>query len=312
MQNKRCRAGSFRTKHGVLGSQRYYLSYKVLESMPLPNFIIFGAIKSGTGALQRYLSHHPEIFVSPLKEPRFFTYDENNPEHGKKASHRIPITSLEEYSRHFNKVTHEKAIGEASSNYINSRHAAQRIKELLPNVRLIATLRNPVDRAYAHYQMLIKRREKTVSTVLTNGKKETWATSSLYYEKLQPYYDIFRQDQIKIFIFEEWATNTASALKEIYQFLEVDDDFQLAPYIQYRAGMVTWPRAVRHSWLRKLKPYLPTRVLVAVNASKAKMTPEPPELTSEVRREMATWYHDDILKLQDLLQRDLSIWRSEA
>jgi len=280
--------------------------------MPLPNYIIFGAVKSGTGALHQYLSHHPEIFVSPLKEPRFFVDHASKSIHDDKAAHHSSDISLEDYSQHFDKVTNEKAIGESSSNYIYSRRAAQRIKEVIPHVRLIATLRNPVDRAYAHYQMLKKSGQKAVSADLMDGRSEGWATCSLFFENLQPYYEIFRRDQIKILIFEEWVVNTANALKEIYRFLDVDDQFQLAPHIQYRPGVATWPVVRKVDWLQKLKPYLPTRVLMTLNAIKANVTPERHQLSPEVRREMAGWYHDDILKLQDLLQRDLSIWGNDV
>ena len=280
--------------------------------MPLPNFIIFGAVKSGTGALHQYLSHHPEIFTSPLKEPRFFVNDASISPHDREAAHSTSITSLEEYSQCFDGATHEKAIGEASSNYIYSGRAARRIKEVIPQVRLIASLRNPVDRAYAHYMMLKASRKKAVSEILTDGRNESWAACSLYHEKLKPYFDIFRRDQVKVVIFEEWVVNTAEALKEIYQFLGVDDSFEIASHIRYRPGVVTWPMARKVGWVQEIKPYIPTRVLMTLNAIKAKVSPERHRLSPEARREMVSWYHDDILKLQDLLHRDLSVWLEDG
>ena len=160
--------------------------------MILPNFIIFGAIKSGTGALYQYLSHHPDIFMSPLKEPRYFARVETtNDLPSKNRKKHIGVSTLDEYSNLFSRVKHEKAIGEASSNYIYSKHAAEKIKNTIPDVKLIVSLRNPVDRAWAHYQMMNRYRSKGLNIVLKDCKHEKWATASLYTKHLQVYFNLF-------------------------------------------------------------------------------------------------------------------------
>jgi hypothetical protein len=279
--------------------------------MRLPNFIIFGAIKSGTGALYQYLSHHPEIFLSPVKEPRYFTQDKKGKALNKNSGSRYPsVTTLAEYSNQFAGVKSETALGEASSNYIYSRAAAEEIKKLIPDVKLIATLRNPIDRARAHYQMENKSNKLDMTGKKIDYKNERWARASCYHEALQAYYEIFSREQIKVVIFEEWVNNTGPVLKDIYQFLGVDHSFNIDAKIKYQAGRPNWPGIPPTSKLRKIKSILPIQTLMTVNKVKRFFTKDMSELKSEERQEMYSWYSDDIIKLQELLQRDLSVWRN--
>lgn len=273
--------------------------------MSLPNFIIFGAIKSGTGALYQYLEHHPQIYMSSEKEPRYFSSSRcvsSVPETG------IHHEGLDEYLHFFKGARNEKAIGEASSNYINTAAAASRIKATIPDVKLIASLRNPVDRAYAHFRMVSKVRKNVDINAMVLGKEQGWATTSLYYEQLKRYYNVFDSNQIKILIFENWTCNVSETLKNLYAFLGVDSEFNLSAKIEYTPGEVVWPGLHRRNVLKRLKPYLPTLLLLKLNKFKSKLSPSWPPLPEELRSQMQKWYYQDILKLQSLLNMDLSLW----
>ena len=120
--------------------------------MTLPNFLVIGAPKAGTTSLHLHLRAHPEIFMPELKEPRFFGYE------GEGERLKFPIRTLEEYTALFDAVTDETAIGEATPHYLVYPGAAQRIRDLLPGARLIASLRDPVERSYSVYQMNLRNR----------------------------------------------------------------------------------------------------------------------------------------------------------
>src|SRR5581483_6498173 len=128
--------------------------------MPLPSFLIIGAAKSGTSSVFAWLGQHPEIYTSPIKGPCFFAFDEGarvrvaGP--GDQAVFdRHVVTDPVAYRRLFDGVTPaHRAAGEASVLYLYAPAAAARIARTIPDVRLIAILRNPVERAFSSFQHL--------------------------------------------------------------------------------------------------------------------------------------------------------------
>ena len=83
--------------------------------MSLPTFLTIGAAKSGTTSIYDYLKQHPEIFMSPLKEPRFFAFDPEDPSHH--GARWVKITKLDEYLALFDDASDSEAVGEASPSY---------------------------------------------------------------------------------------------------------------------------------------------------------------------------------------------------
>ena len=127
--------------------------------MTLPNFLIIGAAKSGTTALYRYLYDHPEIYMSERKELHYFSYPETSKlTKGPHTYKRLSVSTLAEYMTFFDGARDEIAIGEASPSYLYLPGTAERIYQLLPNVKIIAILRNPVERAFSAY--MHARRDK--------------------------------------------------------------------------------------------------------------------------------------------------------
>jgi len=126
--------------------------------MNMPNFLIIGAPKSGTTSLAQYLGQHPEVYISPKKEPYFFAFENEQVDFlgpGIQGKDHIinsaVVVDLEEYRRLFQGVSNEVAIGEASTLYLSFPKAAERIKYHIPDVKLIAILRDPADRAYSGF-----------------------------------------------------------------------------------------------------------------------------------------------------------------
>ena len=146
--------------------------------MVLPNFLIIGAAKSGTTSLYSYLNQHPQVYFSPFKEPRFFALE------GKEVNYQGPsqvvnqkaINTIDEYEKLFAGVTDEVAIGEASTLYLYSPEAPAKIKQYIPQVKLIAILRNPIDRAYSGYCHLVRDGyESNRADDIGNSSKEFYA-----------------------------------------------------------------------------------------------------------------------------------------
>src|SRR5918995_5717493 len=117
----------------------------------LPNFIVIGAAKAGTTSLHWYLAEHPAVFMTPVKDPSYFAFGLD--EHGKLLwgdldVHYFNVRSWTEYQRLFDDAGDATAVGEASTMYLECPQSADRIRKALPDVRIICSIRQPVERAY--------------------------------------------------------------------------------------------------------------------------------------------------------------------
>lgn len=296
----------------------------------MPNFLVIGASKSGTTSIHRYLEQHPEVYVSTLKEPKFFALEGERPDYkgpGDGEAWRDSVTSIGEYEALFDGTTDERAVGEVSPVYLYSEKAVGRIKHHVPDAKLIAVLRNPVERAYSSF--LHKRRDGRepfddfVQALDAEDERmrEGWAYGwrytrvGFYYGQLKRYFDAFAPGQIRVYLYEDLMDDPVGLMWDIYGFLGVDDTF--IPDMSRRHNVSGIPKnRFVHSLLRgrnpvktALKPLFPKemrkRLLVDLQNRNLKKAPVMP---SEARRRLTEAYREDILKLQGLIDRDLSGW----
>ena len=253
--------------------------------------------------------------MSTLKGSRFFLYDPAEPERGK----NIPIKTLEAFTRLFDGAVKKgaKAVGEASPTYISSPMAASRIKAALPHVKLIASLRHPIDRTYSHYQMEMRYRRGADRIPLSVENVPQWAEVGLYFKYLKYYFDIFDSSQIKIIILEEWKAYPLAMLKDIYRFLEVDENFVPDLRTKYNAGGVPRSSFIAsilkpRKFHIKLKPYVPEAMRSAANRVRNLNMRKAPPLAPQLRYNLQEFFREDILALQALIRKDLSIWLEDT
>ena len=287
------------------------------QVMPLPNFLIIGAKKAATTSLHNYLKQHPDIFMSRIKEPRYFAFDPENSEHVSKVPQTYPITTLDQYSQLFDKVSTEKAIGESSPNYLRSKFAANKIKHTLHAPKLIVCLRNPVDRAYSNYIMNVRECVESRLILEAFNESESWVQGGLYYDDVKRYIDLFGRDSIKIVLFEELVRKPTNVVKDIFRFLNVDENFVPDMSVKYNLGGMPKNKLLDSIYQvykrnRKLKllvrPYLPNKLRSAWVKQKNRNINRPPSLTGAVAIPMQRFYEDDVLKLQDLVGINLAVW----
>jgi hypothetical protein len=223
--------------------------------MPLPIFLIIGAPRCGTTALYRALMQHPQIFMSPEKEPHFFAFEgEVIKWNGPRASNidrywRTRTTSLKEYEKLFDKAGTAKALGEASPCYMTVPRACQRIRYYIPRAKLIAILRNPVDRAYSHFCHCVRRgfepildfgealQKEDERTAKDWGLPWYYKQNGLYYKQLKGYYNLFSKKQLRVYLYDDFAADPFSVLRDIFHFLNVDDSF--SPNLKIRPNLNT-------------------------------------------------------------------------
>lgn len=295
----------------------------------MPTFLVIGAAKSGTTSLLEYLKQHPEIYASAIKEPRFFSFegvtlDFRGP--GDEVENRTTITSLEAYQELFAEVSTEKAIGEASPPYMYVPGTSSRIAHHVPDVKLIAILRHPADRAYSNY---VEKRTRGLEPIddfaraldeesrrIADNWSFTWhyVQRGFYHRQLEPFYGTFPREQIRVFLFEELQADPGAVMREIYRFLGVDEAYSPAVGVKYRvsgeAKSKRIQRAVRGDNLIKaaVKKVLPSSVRSSVKARMLAMNTIPQRIPAEDRERLVGIYRTDIEKLQGLLDRDLSSW----
>jgi hypothetical protein len=297
----------------------------MINEMTMPNFLIIGAAKAGTTALHEYLQQHPQIYLTPTKETNFFAFEGqeiNFQGPGDEALKDFSITDLSTYQAEFAGVTKELAIGEACPSYLYVPQAAARIKQYIPDARLIVILRNPVERAYANFLHIVRddrepQRDFTLAlqaeaTRIANNWEWFWhyIQVGFYGQQLQRYYEMFAPSQIKVYLYEDLKEDAIATLQDIFRWLEVDDTF--VPDMALRPNKSGMPRnKLLHQILTKpnplkslLKPLFPAQIRQKIQHQNLNT----PQISPEVRQQLLDLYRADILQSQDLIQRDLSAW----
>lgn len=292
----------------------------------MPNFLLIGANKAGTTSLHNYLKQHPEIYMSRIKEPSFFSLEGKTVDRSQRNYESV-INNLEDYQALFKKASSHKAIGESSTSYLCNPEAPGRIKKYIPNVKLIAILRNPVDRAYSNYLMHLGWGledtfdfSKAIDLAKQRGtdnylKNWHYTRLSFYYEQLTRYFEIFDRHQIKIYLYEDWKNNPNSVIEDIFRFLEVDENFRPDMSVKQNTSDNHRKELVRQYWDKKypvfkqlIKQIIPPAFRSSLVKQIEKRNFIKPSLEPEMRKFLIDSYREDILQLQNLIHRDLSLW----
>jgi hypothetical protein len=301
--------------------------------MPLPNFLIIGAPKAGTTAMYKFLRQHPQIFMPENKEPGFFAYRGKQPDFAGPGdayawTNRWSVVELEAYQHLFDGGKGAISLGEATTMYLYWPPAAQTIKQYVPDARLIAILRNPVDRAFSHYRHLIRDVREPETDFLKAMELEDervaqhyapawhYRRVGLYAEQIQRYFNGFDREQMRIYLYDDFKAQPMAIMQDILKFLEVDADW--LPDLSKRHN--TSEKVPKYKWLNQLltnesllkkalRPLIPASIRQPWSAKLYRQFEvQAPEFQPHYRQALLPWFKDDILALQDLIHRDLSVW----
>ena len=296
----------------------------------LPNFLIVGAAKSGTSSLHNYLNQHPEVFmpsynkeVMKVKEPRFLIKD--------LVQHRLHngVWNWEEYKSLFNKVNDEISIGESTVLYLYYyKHAIDNIKKYLgENVKIIIMLRNPTDRAYSAFQHVSRglKEQNSFEEALKIEKgrmdKESSLTPMVMYKEMGLYHDMVRAykenfKNVHIIFYEDFRDDTEGEIKKIFKFLGLSLSVNIDFVSRHNVGGKRWKNEkMKHVFMKNsplksaLKKAIPKSLRKGVrdkliSASTDKVAP----MKENTRVKLNEFFKDDVKKLSDLLNRDLTHW----
>ncbi|MFZ8805846.1 MAG: sulfotransferase family protein, partial [Candidatus Calescibacterium sp.] len=198
---------------------------RAVEDIKLPNLFIVGVPRSGTTSLYEYLKRHPEVFMSPCKEPHYFARKDIYEFLDEISPPKI-ISDFKEYISLFEGGKGKKIRGEASAIYFFSKSATREIYELIPDAKIIISLRNPIERALSHFKLdilhgiIIAR-----SFCEAIRKRSLYLWMGLYYEHVKRYLETFPKQNVKIIIYDDLKNDTSSVMKDICRFLEIDENY---------------------------------------------------------------------------------------
>jgi hypothetical protein len=322
------------------------LTSKCAGSTPaLPNFFLVGAPKAGTTSLYHYLGQHPEVYMSPVKEPHYFadeirvanfSEDFQRMAAPRRETLRVflegpmttrvsagPVEEFEDYRRLFQRVDGQKAVGEASVCYLWSTTAPANIARTCPQARILMVLRDPVARAFsAHLHTLssansnLSFREQVDAALASRDRRFSelypFLQFGLYYEQVRRYLGLFPRERVGIFFYHDYVRDAARFLRGIFRFLEVDAGF--VPNVSARYTEPRVPRSYRVQQLLKRSGAWELARAVApakIRPMLKRMAFVPKgalRIDPEDRVRLIEFYREDVEKLAELLGRDLGAW----
>jgi len=269
-----------------------------------PNFFIVGAPKAGTTSLYNYLTRVPGVYMSPMKEPRYFTTI--NPV---EVTAMAPVRDKAKYLRLFKGVKDEVAIGEASVTYLRDPDTPERIRDAVPGARIIMILRDPVERAFSDYLMHVREGWQTLPFEEAL-RTDLYLDQGFYALQVKRYLDTFGPERVKILIFEEFIQATELAVGDVLRFLGVNNQPPASVKEAYNAfaiPRVRWAyRILGNRWARRPARALipaPLRLLVKERILLRKVSK--PAMPQEARKLLEDLYRDDVRKLEEILGRAL-------
>lgn len=278
-----------------------------------PNFFLVGAPRCGTTSMYTYLKQHPQIYLSVLKEPHFFSTDLTSPPQA--------VVDEDLYLSLFAGVEDEICVGEGSVWYLESHRAPEAIRDASPAARILIMLRQPVDMAFSLHGLYNRTGNEDIldfdgalaaQESRASGERippTAYFPEGLQYEsvtqysaKVERYFNHFGRDRVQVVIFEEMVADPARIYRQILKFLGVDPHFE-AEFDRRRATGL-----IRTKVLQQLRTTAPEVRAKMRGGGRRHTVPRDRAVSAETRARMSELYAPDIAALSELLELDLSRW----
>jgi hypothetical protein len=306
----------------------------------LPNFFLAGVSKAGTTSLHRYLDQHPQVFMSPIKEPMFFGAADilsgplRDKVHKGVGNTRAALQAYldgpqppgaewfvvewDDYVRLFRDAGAATAVGESSTGYLWLPGAAARIRAAVPEARIAFMLRDPAERLFTLYQSTPGQGPRATFREWFEAALQAprhWSVAlepARYATHLRRFSDLFPPHQLRVHLFEDYRADAQAVLRDLFAFLDVRPDHPVD--VSQRHNLTMVPRLPRlHALRRRLfgraspTRWLPAGARRALSRLYRRRPPVRP-MDPEDRRLAIAYYRDEILRTADLIGRDLSAW----
>lgn len=299
----------------------------------LPNFLIVGAGKCGTTSLYHYLQQHPEVYMSPVKEPKFFSNCTVPGLQSCSADDSVEpsaVGSFEEYCGLFEKGIGKKAVGEASvETLLYWERTIPAIRHYLGDPRIVIILRDPVQRAYSAYNYEVRDGRETLSfkdaliaesqrRQKLRGGLRRYREIGLYARRVRAFQENF--SRVQVLLYDDLKKDPQALLRSLYAFLQVDPAF--VPETGHRhnvSGIPRWPFVNDLLFVRTRPLHTAVRAVGGAlfgadrwarmrERLRSPLLHEPGPMDREAEQELRRYFREDILELQGYIGRDLSAW----
>jgi len=269
-----------------------------------PNFLVIGAPRAGTTWIERHLRQHPQVFLPARKELHFFDREENFSK------------GIGYYKGFFRRADGAVALGEATPDYLHHPAAAERIKRHLGDVKLIVSLRDPVDRAYSRYWNARGKfaENEGLSFEEKLRRKPQFVYEGYYFDHLSRYLELFDRRSLLCLLFDDLKADGAAFMRTIYEFLGVDARFEPRnsdSVVNASASKRRNGRSATLFYLRGAASKLGLAGL-ADKLDELNRSSIPPIDPATRRRLLHEHYLAQIEALEGLIGRDLGAWKSGA
>jgi hypothetical protein len=271
----------------------------------LPDFVVVGAMKSGTTSLARWLKAHPDVFIAPNKELHFFERD--------------PLweNGVDWYRRQFTGAGGARVVGEASPSYMYAEKAVPRMASVVPSARLVACLREPVDRAYSHYwhnRRSGRERREFAAAVdhelrQPRERQRGYLARGRYVEQLERLVAHYPRESLLVLLTDDLSSDAVAAYQATCRHIGVDDSDvpeavgQVENSYRARRGERLYKAMYRY----RLWRWVPTSLRPAVGRAFTRPAEYEP-LDDALRARLRESFADDNAALARWLGRDLSAW----
>jgi hypothetical protein len=287
----------------------------------LLDFVGIGAGKSGTTSLFNYLQAHPKIYMPLEKEAPFFSDDVRFPQ------------GWEQFAKEFfSRAPEDAQWGKITPQYMGDPRVPARLSKMMPNVKLIALLRNPIDRAFSYYRMKARtgKEQRTFEEAVKDQLRDaslakarrsllesdivldTYIVRGEYGRILNDYLDRFHREQLLVLFSDDLERRPQYVIDSIMEFLGLDPGFSPANlgkkyFVGGERQRVPWLIPVARSmaplrWLWNVLPKGRRKALLLFVKNEINLASSPPpQLPHDLRGELVGFYQPDVAKLEGLV-----------
>jgi hypothetical protein len=302
----------------------------------LPDFLLVGAAKSATSSLFSYLDQHPQIVMASVKESWFFSFYKNRPHYASPGILSNIVSELDPYLRLYNGAQASQILGDACPSYLYTYEDTIRnirqlySEEALAKLKIVISLREPVSRAYSQFYTFKRKVQEPLAFAQAIQKdrvkqrmQDNWNIFydypgfGMYSKQVEAFQQAFGKERVLVFLYEDIQADIHAVCRSIYSFLGIDPDFVVDDRLKHNSfageASIKWIVAglfSKNKYKRMISALIPKPLrmllLYIILVPLVKRKP----MDENTLKQFSDYFKQDIVKLEELIGRDLSSWRN--